>query len=39
MQNFSELSLPTAQLDNLKDLGYLTMTPIQAAALPAILNG
>ncbi|MGL4674554.1 MAG: DEAD/DEAH box helicase, partial [Wohlfahrtiimonas sp.] len=39
IQNFSELSLPTAQLDNLKDLGYLTMTPIQAAALPAILNG
>lgn len=39
IQNFSELSLPTAQLDNLKDLGYLTMTPIQAVALPAILNG
>ena len=28
-----------AQLDNLNELGYLTMTPVQAAALPAILEG
>ncbi len=39
IQKFSELSLPSEQLDNLKDLGYLSMTPIQAAALPAILSG
>lgn len=39
IQKFSELKLPAAQLDNLNDLGYLTMTPIQAAALPAILSG
>ncbi len=39
IQKFSELSLPSAQLDNLKDLGYLSMTPIQATALPAILSG
>lgn len=39
IQKFSELSLPSSQLDNLKDLGYLTMTPIQALALPPILAG
>lgn len=39
IQKFSELSLPKAQLLNLKDLGYNAMTPIQAAALPAILKG
>ena len=27
------------QLTNLNELGYLTMTPVQAAALPAILAG
>ena len=31
--------LPPAQLTNLNELGYLTMTPVQAAALPAILAG
>jgi len=37
---FSTLNvLPAAQLDNLNELGYLTMTPVQAAALPAILEG
>lgn len=39
IQKFSDLSLPKAQLLNLKDLGYLSMTPIQAAALPTILKG
>jgi hypothetical protein len=37
---FSTLNvLPAAQLANLNELGYLTMTPVQAAALPAILAG
>lgn len=37
---FSSLNvLPAAQLTNLNELGYLTMTPVQAAALPAILAG
>jgi len=37
---FSTLNvLPEAQLTNLNELGYLTMTPVQAAALPAILEG
>jgi ATP-independent RNA helicase DbpA len=31
--------LPAAQLENLNELGYLSMTPVQAAALPAILAG
>lgn len=40
MTVFSTLqALPEAQIENLKDLGYLTMTPVQAAALPAILAG
>lgn len=40
MTAFSTLNvLPTAQLDNLTELGYLSMTPVQAAALPAILAG
>ena len=40
MTAFSTLNvLPAAQLDNLNELGYLTMTPVQAAALPAILEG
>lgn len=38
-QNFSSLNLPKAQLSNLEDLGYISMTPIQAKALPAILKG
>ncbi|ACR10724.1 ATP-dependent RNA helicase DbpA [Teredinibacter turnerae] len=36
---FSSLNLKPALLSNLSDLGYNTMTPIQAAALPAILQG
>ncbi|ANI82852.1 ATP-dependent RNA helicase DbpA [Kosakonia oryzae] len=40
MTAFSTLNaLPAAQIENLKDLGYLSMTPVQAAALPAILAG
>lgn len=40
MTAFSTLNvLPAAQLDNLNELGYLAMTPVQAAALPAILAG
>ncbi|HCA7077809.1 TPA: ATP-dependent RNA helicase DbpA [Citrobacter sedlakii] len=40
MTAFSTLNvLPAAQLDNLNELGYLSMTPVQAAALPAILAG
>ncbi len=36
---FSRLNLPPAQLANLEKLGYLAMTPIQAAALPTALKG
>ncbi len=36
---FSSLNLPQAQLDNLKSLGYHTMTPIQAQSLPVALAG
>ncbi|MBN7796104.1 ATP-dependent RNA helicase DbpA [Parahaliea mediterranea] len=36
---FSNLSLPRAQLENLERLGYRTMTPIQAAALPLAFAG
>ncbi|CZV02234.1 ATP-dependent RNA helicase DbpA [Enterobacter hormaechei] len=40
MTAFSTLNvLPETQLTNLNELGYLTMTPVQAAALPAILEG
>ncbi|WP_442904528.1 ATP-dependent RNA helicase DbpA [Hafnia sp.] len=38
-QSFASLSLPAAQLENLAELGYASMTPVQAAALPAILEG
>lgn len=38
--SFAELNaLPLEQLSNLNELGFLTMTPIQEAALPAILAG
>jgi ATP-independent RNA helicase DbpA len=38
--SFSTLNvLPAEQLANLTELGYHTMTPVQAAALPAILAG
>jgi len=37
---FSTLTqLPASQLDNLRDMGFDAMTPIQAASLPAILAG
>jgi ATP-independent RNA helicase DbpA len=36
---FSTLSLPPAWLENLTQLGYVEMTPIQALALPAMLEG
>ena len=36
---FSQLALKPAQLDNLQQLGYLTMTPVQAASLPIALAG
>ncbi|WP_336220265.1 ATP-dependent RNA helicase DbpA [Citrobacter amalonaticus] len=40
MTAFSTLNmLPAAQIENLNELGYLSMTPVQAAALPAILAG
>ena len=37
--SFSALSLPAAQLENLTQLGYLGMTPVQAASLPLALAG
>ena len=37
--SFSRLSLPPAMLANLAQLGYLEMTPIQAATLPLTLAG
>ncbi|MGY0219728.1 ATP-dependent RNA helicase DbpA [Endozoicomonadaceae bacterium StTr2] len=36
---FSRLSLPQSQIQNLSDLGYHQMTPIQQQSLPAILDG
>jgi ATP-independent RNA helicase DbpA len=36
---FSQLPLPPATLANLAQLGYLEMTPIQAASLPVALAG
>ena len=39
MTDFSTLSLPQATLANLQQLGYLEMTPIQAASLPVALAG
>ncbi|WP_054285318.1 ATP-dependent RNA helicase DbpA [Gulbenkiania mobilis] len=38
-ESFSRLPLPAALLANLDGLGYHTMTPIQAASLPAVLEG
>ena len=37
--SFSALPLPASQLDNLTQLGYLAMTPVQAASLPLALAG
>ncbi len=36
---FSTLDLPPAQLENLEQLGYKQMTPIQAQSLPLVLEG
>ncbi|WP_066338188.1 ATP-dependent RNA helicase DbpA [Azohydromonas lata] len=38
-QGFGQLPLPPALLANLEQLGYASMTPIQAAALPLALAG
>ncbi|WP_237059561.1 ATP-dependent RNA helicase DbpA [Microbulbifer sediminum] len=38
-RDFQSLSLQPALLKNLQDLGFAQMTEIQAAALPAILDG
>ena len=37
--SFGELALAPAQLENLTRLGYLGMTPVQAASLPLALAG
>ncbi|MCB1989583.1 MAG: DEAD/DEAH box helicase, partial [Burkholderiaceae bacterium] len=37
--DFGTLALSPAQLSNLQQLGYLQMTPIQAASLPPALLG
>ena len=37
--SFATLALNPAQLANLQQLGYLEMTPVQAAALPPALLG
>src|SRR3954470_24290217 len=39
MSTFSTLALAPAWLENLEQLGYREMTPIQALALPAMLAG
>ena len=36
---FDSLKLPQAMLDTLQQMGYASMTPIQAEALPLILQG
>ena len=38
-RTFSTLPLPSAQLDNLTQMGYDFMTPVQEQALPVILEG
>ncbi len=37
--HFNTLPLASAQIDNLKSLGFDTLTPVQQASLPAILAG
>ncbi|MFK5914964.1 MAG: ATP-dependent RNA helicase DbpA [Woeseiaceae bacterium] len=37
--DFSNLPLPVEQISNIKSLGYDEMTPIQAQALPIIIEG
>ena len=39
MTSFASLALPACHLPNLAQLGYTDMTPIQALALPAMLEG
>lgn len=39
MTQFNTLSLPAPLLQAVEQLGYTAMTPIQAAALPALLQG
>lgn len=39
MSNFSELNISQAQIDNLNNMGYQSMTDIQAQALPLALQG
>jgi ATP-independent RNA helicase DbpA len=39
MTSFASLNLPPTTLANLQQLGYLEMTPIQAASLPTALAG
>lgn len=39
MTSFASLPLPPALLTNLQQLGYASMTPIQAASLPLALQG
>ena len=36
---FDTLPLPAAQLQNLQDMGYALMTPVQALSLPPALQG
>ena len=38
-QDFSSINLSAAQLENLQQLGYTKMTPVQAISLPPILQG
>lgn len=37
--SFSDLNISQEQIANLNELGYLQMTPVQATALPIILQG
>lgn len=37
--NFSNLPLSTQMIDNLNNIGYTSMTPVQAETLPHILEG
>jgi ATP-independent RNA helicase DbpA len=37
--SFSSLPINSAQIDNLKQLGYHKMTPVQAQSLPHVLKG
>ncbi|MDC7222800.1 MAG: ATP-dependent RNA helicase DbpA [Spirochaetales bacterium] len=39
MKPFSHLNLSRPMLENLTAIGYKTMTPVQEAALPAVLKG